>query len=279
MGNGDECSSDVALAGTVEVLGGLYVEGPHGGTRSIEGELSSSGLLSLAAGQTLGVSGSYVQRAAGRLKTYMAGASDYGAMSVGGGIVLGGTLVTHQVSPFTGSLGQSFTILDGGLWLAGAFSAQAGTQIGYFPALYYKPGYSTHYAPTLVHRVTVDVTKASVVLSPMSGPPSSSVEVASSAYHEYLPGDTLTPTFTDHAGHTTVLPSITVPESGTFATTITIPAAAALGAGTLTVSSTQTGVKVLRTLYRHLRKMATGSGRPTRAGGRNAAGRAAPLDG
>ena len=70
-------------------------------------------------------------------------------------------------------------------------------------------------------------TLATLLASPTSGLPSSTVTISGTGY---LPGDTITPTFTDHAGVKTVLPSTTTNPGGSFSIKITIPASAAAGA-------------------------------------------------
>jgi hypothetical protein len=235
MTDGGECASGVTLTGALSDAGKLLVEASHGGVRSIDGSLTSSGLVSLAAGAALQVAGSYTQKGAGRLRTLVAGASDYGSLSVAGAASVAGTLVVRQTPPFKGSLGQTLAILAGAS-LAGTFATETEDQINY-TGLYYMPTYSAT-AATLV------ATQVEVSLSAKSGPPGATLTVGGSGY---LPGDTVTPTFTDHAGVATVLPSVTTNAGGAFSTEIAIPAAAAAGAGTITLTSGQTGVHASRT--------------------------------
>jgi subtilase family serine protease len=232
--NGDECASNVTVSGPVSDAGALYVEAAHGGARSIAGNLTNSGLVSLAASQTLRVTGNYVQKSAGRLRTLIAGTSAYGSMSVTGTASLAGTLVVRQTPPFKGALGQTFAILTGAS-ISGTFATETEDQVNY-TGLYYKPTYST--------AVTLVATQAEISLSPKSGLPGSTVTVSGSGY---LSGDTVTPTFTDNAGVKTVLPSVKTSAGGAFSTEIAVPALAAVGAGTITVTSGQTGVHVSRT--------------------------------
>lgn len=138
----------------------------------------------------------------------------------------------HQTPPFEGSLGQSF-LISASAGLTGSFATVSGDQINE-SGLYFKPTYFTN-------AVTVAPTLATLLASPTSGLPSSTVTISGTGY---LPGDTITPTFTDHAGVKTVLPSTTTNPGGSFSTKITIPASAAAGAGTITVTSGQTGVHV-----------------------------------
>ncbi len=242
MTNGDECANNVTLAGPVSNVGKLYVEDSHGGVRSIEGDLTNNGIVALGAGVALRVAGDYLQTSTGRLRTFIAGASDYGSLSVSGQATLAGTLAVRQTSPFKASLEQAFAILQSAS-LTGTFAAETGDQVNYYTytRLYYKPTYSAA-------AVTLVATRAKVSLSATSGLPGSTVTITGSGD---LVGDTVTPTFTDHEGVETVFPSVTTKASGkfggTFSTEITIPAVAAIGAGTITVTSTQTGVAVNRT--------------------------------
>ncbi len=235
MTNGDECANDVTLAGPVSNSGKLYVEDPHGGARSIEGSLTNDNGVSLAAGAALRIAGSYEQTSAGWLTTFIAGAFDYGSMSVADETHLAGTLATRQTPPFVASAGQTFSILTGAS-LTGTFATETGAQINY-SGLYYKPAYSAT-------AVALAVAQAGFGLSANSGLPGSTVTLGGGGY---LPGDTITPTFTDHAGVKTVLPSVTVHHGGGFSTEIKIPALAAAGAGTIAITSTQTGVHLNRT--------------------------------
>jgi hypothetical protein len=248
--DGEECASAVALMGPVANSGELAVEGTASGARTIAGNLTNSGTVSLAAGERLQVAGGYQQAPPGRLKTLVAGTSDYGSMDVAEGISLAGTLAVEQVPPFVGLHRESFTIVGEGHSLSGAFTAETGDQIDFFPGLYYKPVYyarhGAEYTGYFVHGVTLDVTQATVTLSPKSGPAGSTVTVAGGEYHEYLPGDTVTPGFTDSEGHTTVYPGVTVSAAGTFSTEIAIPAGAAASEGTVFVQSSQTGARINR---------------------------------
>lgn len=124
-------------------------------------------------------------------------------------------------------------VLGGQPGLAGSFATVSGDQINE-SGLYYKPTYFTN-------AVSVVPTLATLLASPTSGLPSSTVTISGTGYQ---PGDTITPTFTDHAGVKTTLPSTTTNPGGNFSAKITIPGSAALGAGTITVTSGQTGVHV-----------------------------------
>jgi hypothetical protein len=232
--NGDGCGNNATLnlkGGTLTNNGTLNVANPHGGARTIEGNLVNNLILGVAAGETLHVTGTYTQASAGKLKTFIASSSSFGVLSVAGSATIAGTLVLRQQS-FKASLGQTYPVLTSGS-LTGTFASETEGQIN-FTGLYYKPTYSAT-------GVTLVVTQATQVRSPKSGPGGTVVTITGSGY---LAGDTITPTFTDHAAVKTTYSSVTTNSSGEFSTEITIPPGAALGNGEIVVTSTQTGVHV-----------------------------------
>ncbi len=239
--NAETCRSYATLHLKKETLtnnGLLTIANPHGGGRTIEGNVINNGVVSLAAGEILdiGGSGNYTQTSTAKLHTFIAGTSDFGSMSVAGAATLAGTLILSQTAPFQGSLGQAFTIVASPA-LTGAFATETHDQIA-STSLYYQPQYAAKEA-------TLRVTQVTLAHSPQSGPPGASVTVSGSGY---LPGDTVTPAFTDVAGVETVFSRATVDASGEFSKAIAIPASAALGGGFITVRSTQTGVRVSQAL-------------------------------
>ena len=128
--NGDGCANSATLnlkEGTLTNNGKLDVEDPHGGGRSIEGSVINANSLSLAAGETLQVSGSYTQTSAARLKEFIASASSFGSLSVSGSATIAGLLVLRQGS-FKASLGQKYAILTSAS-LTGTFAAESEGQI------------------------------------------------------------------------------------------------------------------------------------------------------
>jgi hypothetical protein len=233
--NAEGCGNNATLnlkGGTLTNNGTLNVANPHGGTRTIEGNLTNNLILGVAAGQTLHLTGNYTQGSAGKFKTFIASASSFGAMSVAGSATIAGTLVLRQVEPFKASLSQTYPIITGAS-LSGTFATELEDQIN-FTGLYYKPTYSSTGA-------TLVVTQATLVRAPKSGSPGTVVTISGSGY---LPGDTITPKFTDHGSVKTVFPTVTTNGSGEFSDEITIPAGAATGAGEIVVTSTITGVHV-----------------------------------
>jgi fibronectin-binding autotransporter adhesin len=231
--NGDGCGNSATLnlkGGTLNNNGGTLISAnPHGGSRTIEGNVTSSGSLVLDPGVALHVTGTYTQTSAGRLRDLIASSTSFGSLSASGAVTLGGLLVVRQQS-FKASLGQKYAIVTGAS-LTGTFASETEDQIN-STGLYYQPTYSGT-AATLV------VTQATLSLSAKSGLPGSLVTVSGSGY---LPGDTITPTFTDEKGVVTTLPSVVTNPSGEYSTEIAIPESAAVGGGTIKVTSTLTGV-------------------------------------
>jgi hypothetical protein len=141
--NGDAAGNNATLnlAGkTLTNTGTINSESPHGGARTIEGTVTNSGNVSLGAGETLKLTGSYTQSKKGTLTAVIAGSSSFGALSASGTATLGGTLVIVQ--GFTASKGEKFAILTSSA-LSGKFKKVKNTKIPKTkPKLKYKPVYS-----------------------------------------------------------------------------------------------------------------------------------------
>jgi hypothetical protein len=235
--NAESCANNATLSltggtRTLENKGTLSIVNPHGGVRAIEGSLVNDKTLSLSAGATLKVNGSYTQVSTGTLKTAIASASRFGALSVTGAATLAGKLALAPAKAFKGSPAQTFAIL-GASSRTGTFSKETGGVIKEsLPGLYYDPTYSAA-------GVTLVVTQAKVVDTPIEGPPSASAKLAGTG----LPADDkIKLSFTDNSGVKTTYTSALTNASGEFSTQVTIPAAAAGGAGKFTATSTMTGV-------------------------------------
>jgi uncharacterized repeat protein (TIGR01451 family) len=82
------------------------------------------------------------------------------------------------------------------------------------------------------------VVPPTISVSPTSGPGGTSVTVSGGGF---VSGDTLTPAFTDANSTKTTYPAVNAASDGTFSATITIPASAAQGAGTVSVASGASG--------------------------------------
>ena len=215
------------VVGTLTNNGVIAIEGVHGAIRSIEQtNITNEGIVSLAAGEHLTVERNYLQTSAGKFRTYIAGTSDFGSMSVSGILTFGGTLAVHQVPPFEGSLGQSFRIAASPN-IGGEFAAEIGDPATY-TGLYYKPSFSE--SPLLM----LTVTQATATLSPNKGLPGSSTTLTGG---DYGVSETVTLTFIDSKGVKTVLPAATTNNAGELSSVITIPASAAPGAAEVKLST------------------------------------------
>lgn len=159
--NGDGCGNNATLnlaGGTLENNGTLNSEVPHGGSRTIEGSLKNEKTLSLSAGATLKVTGTYAQGKEAMLKTAIGSASSFGALSVTGAASLDGTLSLAQSKTFFAKAGESFAILSSSA-RTGTFAKAKSLAVKKALGVYYKPTYSAT-------GVTLLVTQATLVSSP-----------------------------------------------------------------------------------------------------------------
>ena len=237
--NGDTCGNNATLSvsgGTLENKGTLNDESPHGGARTIEGSVKNEKTLSLAAGQALKVTGTFVEGKKATLKTAIASASSFGALAVTGSSTIDGTLSIAAAKTFFGKAGESFAILSSSS-RSGTFAKEKGAAVKKAVGLYYRPTYSAG-------GVTLVVTQSTLVLTPAEGLPGSNVTVSGVGY---LPGDTVKLTFTDHKGVKTTLPNATVDGSGEVSLEFAVPAGAAEGSAKVTAKTTQTGVSITKT--------------------------------
>ncbi|HXB63890.1 MAG TPA: PKD domain-containing protein [Solirubrobacteraceae bacterium] len=139
--NGADCGGNDYVTftlegGTLTNTGTIATEAGTGGERKIEGSLTNDRLLSLGAGSTLKLTGSYTEAKAGTLETMIGGTSDFGALSATGSATIAGTVLARQVAPFKGESGQKFAILSAAS-RSGSFGHTSGATIG--PDLYYAP--------------------------------------------------------------------------------------------------------------------------------------------
>jgi len=130
--NGDGCSNNatLALAGaTLTDLGTVEAQYSHGGARTIEGSLVNEKTVTLLAGVTLKVAGSYSQNKKGTLSPQIAGPSSFGVLAVTGtASIAEGKLKLKQIKPFLATAGEKFTILSSA-GLTGTFAKVSGQKI------------------------------------------------------------------------------------------------------------------------------------------------------
>ena len=230
--NGDGCANNATLNmkdGTLTNTGTLSVVSSHGGVRLIKGNLLNESTMSVAAGETLQISGNFTQSSKGRLETYIVGPSSFGSVSVTGAAALAGKLTLFPVSPFMGSLGQTFAIV-GSSSLTGKFATETEGQID-LTGLYYEPTYSAT-------GVTLLVAQATMSLSASSGPPGSTLTISGSGYP---PGDTVTPKLMERRSAVVVWPAVTTNAGGEYSTEVTIPPSSR-ALGHIRVTSSEAGV-------------------------------------
>ncbi len=237
--NGDTAGNEAVLilpskaTLTNKATGTINVENPHGGVRAIEGSLKNEGLLSLAAGETLKVTGTYVQTGGGTLKTAIAGTSTFGALAVTSTAKLAGALAVVENEPFIGKAGETFAILSSSK-ATGTFS-DLDNVVTKTPGRYYVPSYS----PT---GVTITDTQATLTATPSEGKAGSKVTLKGTGYQ---PKDKVKLTFVDAKKAKTTLTTVTIGPSGEFSVEVTLSSKAAKGSGTFGAeSSSITGLVV-----------------------------------
>ena len=143
--NADTCANNVTLnlaGGTLANKGTFDVEGPIGGTRTLEGSLVSEATVALGAGVTLKVTGSFTELGKHAIfKTTIAGASSFGALAATGTATITRELLLVQVKPFVPTKGEIFGILSSS-GLSGTFTKVKGNKIKKAPVKKYVPIYS-----------------------------------------------------------------------------------------------------------------------------------------
>jgi hypothetical protein len=143
--NGDGCGNNVTLnlaGGTLTNTGTVDVEEPAGGTRTLEGSLANDSTVAVGAGATLKVTGSFTELGKHAIvKTTIAGASSFGALSVTGTAAITRELLLVQVKPFVPAKGETFAILSSS-GLTGIFTKVKGNKIKKAPVKKYVPIYS-----------------------------------------------------------------------------------------------------------------------------------------
>ncbi len=142
--NGDGCGNNVtlSLSGTLTDKGTIKVEHDSGGSRTIEAAIVNEKTLSVAAGQTLTVHGTYTQGKKGTYATGIASSSSFGVLTVTGTASIGGALSIVQAKGLTVSEGQKFAVL-GSSALTGTFAKLKGNKVKKSkPPLKFNPSYS-----------------------------------------------------------------------------------------------------------------------------------------
>ncbi len=125
---------------TLTNTGTLQAQAGSGGELRTEGTVVNAGRLSIDAGVKLMQVGPFTQGKAGTLRTAIASASSYGALSVSGTATLAGTIEPAPIGGFKASSGSKLVVLTATARSA-TFEFEKNGAIG--GGLYYKPVYSS----------------------------------------------------------------------------------------------------------------------------------------
>ncbi len=143
--NSGSCGNNATLnlgGGTLTNEGTIDAEEPHGGSRTIEGSVSSERTVAVGAGATLKVTGTFSELGKHALfRPTIAGSSSYGALAVTGAATITRELLLVQVKPFVPTVGERFPILSSAA-LTGTFTKVKGNKIKKAAAKKYVPIYS-----------------------------------------------------------------------------------------------------------------------------------------
>jgi hypothetical protein len=234
--NGDGCGNNATLVlGAKKTLtnketGTINAERPAGGARTIEGDVKNEGLVSISAGQTLKLTGTFTQTAKGTFKTAIASSSSFGAMAVTGAAKLAGALAVVEVESFVGTAGETFAILSGAP-RTGTFSDLDGV-VTSDPSRYYRPTYSGT-------GVALIDTVATLTATPTEGAAGSKVTLKGTGF---FPADKIKATFLDGKAKTSFT-TVTASGTGEFSVEVTLSSKDAKGVGTFSApSGTVTGL-------------------------------------
>jgi hypothetical protein len=235
--NGDGCGNNATLSIvglTLTNKGTVNSESPHGGLRTVEGSVKNEGTVSLSAGETLKVTGTYTETSKGTVKTAIASSSSFGALSVAGAAKVAGTLTVTEVALFAGKGGETFGIVASPS-LTGTFSDLDATASTGTPGLYYMPAYSST-------AVTLKATQATLTPTPAKGKAGSKVKLTGTGYR---PGEKVKLVFLDAKKGKSAFPTATANGSGEISAEGTISSKAVKGTGTFSASDTlDTGLVV-----------------------------------
>jgi hypothetical protein len=223
-----------AAAGTITNSGTIVAAGGGGSVRGVVGNLQNLKTIEIDAGQVLQLTGSYTQSSKGVLMTQINSQTSFGQLAATGAASLAGQLKITRLKSFQPPAGSSIPVLTAG-GTSGAWTKVSGATIK--GPRYFLPTYT----PTGAKLVA---TNATFSISPTSGHAGASVTTSGT---RFPPSSGVKLTFKDAHGTTTTLAPATTTSAGGFSVVRSIPAGAVRGAGTVTASSTLTGVKVSQT--------------------------------
>jgi hypothetical protein len=236
--NLDSCADNASLVlsgATLTNKGTLQALEAAGGQRLIDGSVSNAKTILVDAAANLHVTGTYMQTATGTFTPTIHSASSFGVLTAAGPISVNGILKLSVLSTYKATVGQTFPIIVSSASLTGTFSKETSGIVK--TGVYYAPTYSAV-------AVTLVVKQATTTLSKASGAPGSSVTVSGT---NWLAGDPIAITFTDVAHVKTTYATVNADSAGNFGTSITIPASAAAGKGSIAAKSGITAVSLTKT--------------------------------
>jgi hypothetical protein len=217
----DSANFEGALSSLTTIGPGGSLALTGGADLSVSSGLGNAGVISLGTNDTLDVSGPYKQAASGTIDDGVAGAaagSTYGQLQVNGEATFAGTLIVSKASSYEPAKGSTQQVLTYSS-KSGRFTSVEGTTAG--SGRYFVLQYTDSAAELVVNATTLKV-------SPHSGAPGSTVTLTGKGFS---PGETITVSFRDHAGHLTTRSAAMAGSSGGFTVVETVPSGAAGGAG------------------------------------------------
>jgi hypothetical protein len=234
--NADVCGYQANLRlgeSTLLNKGTIDMESPSGGARIIEGNLTNEKTLSIAAGASVMIEGTFTQTKTGTYIYGIASPSRSGYLTVWRSTIAG-TLSLNVAKGFKGALGQGYQVLNVPGYTGTFAKVKSATITSKVePGLYYSPEY-------LLEDVNLRVTQAKVGVTPVEGAPGASVKLSGTGFPA---NDAVKLSLLDAKKVKTTFTSATTAFNGDFASEVTIPPTAAAGTGTFTAQDTVTGVK------------------------------------
>jgi hypothetical protein len=169
----------------------------------------------------------------GKLSIDVNGLASFDDVAVTDTADLGGTLVIKTDPGFQPAVGDTFMVMT---WAShtGKFNKVAGAYLG--AGRRYMVSY-------LAGGLRLRVVKQSILLSPTSGPPNTSVKVTGKAFG---PHESVAVTFKDHNGVVTNFPAATTSAVGIFTKTIAVPAGAVVGGATVKATGATSGLIAMK---------------------------------